>query len=154
MTEGRKRKFYRANLPTVVWDAGNDRALAEFVNGQFVTRDQDVAKKLLGLGYVEVDISADAPPPLPDPPIQPAASPDVPLAGAYAKEQAGSAEDDEDEKEVKPETEETFTGTDSPETPEAKEKKPAKKKASTKKKSTKSTASKKAASRSLKGRAK
>ena len=38
-----KRRFYRATLPTIVWDPNENKALAKFVNGTFTTEDEDAA---------------------------------------------------------------------------------------------------------------
>jgi len=73
---GKKRKFYRATLPTIVWNPKEGRALAEFVNGQFETEDDEVAETLKDIGYPEVKLDAIDPPILiPDP--VPISQPDV-----------------------------------------------------------------------------
>lgn len=55
-------RFYRSNLESVIWDAENDCPLAKFVNGEFITTDAGIAKKLEALGYPRVGIN-DAEPP-------------------------------------------------------------------------------------------
>lgn len=57
-----KRRFYRANLAAVVWDAERNRSMAEFIDGQFITTNKSVADKLLELGYPEVDLKTENPP--------------------------------------------------------------------------------------------
>ena len=82
-----KRKFYRANLPTVVWNPKKNTSLAEFIGGQFTTEDEEVASILIDMGYPEVSLDASAPPPLPTPPLQSAADPVVPILGPQVTEQ-------------------------------------------------------------------
>lgn len=55
-------RFYRSNLSTVVWDAENNKILAEFINGQFYTSDERVIEILSKLGYPEVSLDAENPP--------------------------------------------------------------------------------------------
>jgi hypothetical protein len=55
-------RFYRSNLETIVWDKEKNCALAEFVNGQFVTDDPEVAQVLLDLGYPRIPLDATSPP--------------------------------------------------------------------------------------------
>jgi hypothetical protein len=111
-----KRKFYRANLPTIVWNPELKKPLAKFEKGQFVTEDDEVAKKLIEIGYPEVELDASRPPAIPDPPIQ-GKDADVrlmgpkvvePVVGTEPKgEQAVSTETEEEtEPEIKPEEEE------------------------------------------------
>lgn len=57
-----KRKFYRGTLPTVVWDPSAGAPLAEFIKGQFITVDEDIADALVRLGYKEVSLVARKPP--------------------------------------------------------------------------------------------
>lgn len=84
---GKKRKFYRATLPTIVWDPVNKKALAEFVNGQFITEDEDVAELLKDRGYPEVKLDVENPPELiPDP--VPIVSPDVKILPSGLTEKA------------------------------------------------------------------
>lgn len=65
-----KRKFYRANLPNVVWNPETSKPLASFVRGQFTTEDESVAAILVEKGYPEIELDAETPPPIPDPPVQ------------------------------------------------------------------------------------
>lgn len=57
-----KRRFYRATLPTIVWNPKTNKALVEFVNGQVITEDEEVIKVLIGMGYPEVALDAVNPP--------------------------------------------------------------------------------------------
>lgn len=108
----RKRKFYKANLPTVVWDPQNDRALAEFIEGQYVTKSERVAARLIELGYPEVELDAEVPPVMPEPAVQPVKDKDIPLAGAFAKGAPVVVDDDDDdEQEIQPEGSTSKTGT-------------------------------------------
>lgn len=111
-----KRKFYRANLPTIVWNPELKKPLAKFVKSQFVTEDDEVAEKLVEMGYPEVAMDASRPPTIPDPPIQ-GKDADVRLMGPKAVEpvvgtepkgeQAVSTETEEEaEAEIAPEEEE------------------------------------------------
>lgn len=65
-----KRRFYRGKLPTIVWDPEAGKPLAEFVRGQFITKSDEVAEKLVSLGYREVALDAQRPPLLPEEPVQ------------------------------------------------------------------------------------
>ena len=58
----KRRRFYRANLPSVVWDAKKGKALAEFAKGEFITSDERTASILIEKGYPEVDMDALDPP--------------------------------------------------------------------------------------------
>lgn len=62
MAKTKLRRFYRSNLPTVVWDPKAGRPLAEFVGGQFLTKEEDVAEIILSKGYPEVELDAVHPP--------------------------------------------------------------------------------------------
>ena len=65
-----KRRFYQSGLARIVWDAINNRVLAQFVEGQFYTEQKEVAVVLLKLGYKEVGLEDQAPPYIsPLPPI-------------------------------------------------------------------------------------
>jgi hypothetical protein len=75
---GKKRRFYRALLPTVVWNPKTDTPLAEFANGQFITDDDEVSKVLIGMGYPEVALDAKYPPEIIPEPV-PIDTPDVNL---------------------------------------------------------------------------
>jgi hypothetical protein len=87
---GKKRKFYRATLPTIVWNPKAGRALAEFVNGQFETEDDEVADTLKGMGYPEVKPDATEPPMLiPDP--VPIKQPDVKVMAPNVTEKVAAA---------------------------------------------------------------
>ena len=57
-----KRRFYRANLPTVVWDKDKNKALVEFVKGEFITGSERVANILIEKGYPEVGLDDVDPP--------------------------------------------------------------------------------------------
>lgn len=57
-----KRRFYRATLPTIVWNPEKDKPLAEFRDGQYYTEDEEIAKKLIAMGYPEVSLEATQPP--------------------------------------------------------------------------------------------
>ncbi len=57
-----KRRFYRATLPTIVWNPEKDKPLAEFVDGQYYTEDEEIANKLIAMGYPEVSLDATQPP--------------------------------------------------------------------------------------------
>jgi len=61
-SQPKMRRFYRSNLATIVWDPKNNRALVEFVNGQFYTEDQSVAERLVELGYPEIPLDLKEPP--------------------------------------------------------------------------------------------
>ena len=58
----KKRRFYKANLPAVIWDPKVNVALAEFINGEFTTMSNEVADILIRKGYPEVAIDAVDPP--------------------------------------------------------------------------------------------
>lgn len=57
-----RRRFYRANLPTVVWDKDKNKALVEFVKGEFTTGSGRVANILIEKGYPEVGLDDTDPP--------------------------------------------------------------------------------------------
>lgn len=57
-----KKKFYRSQLATIVWDSQNDKILADFKKGYFVTEDNRTARILSELGYPEVEIDSQIPP--------------------------------------------------------------------------------------------
>lgn len=61
-TQQKLRRFYRSNLPTIVWDPKHNRALCEFVDGQFYTEDPEVASILTDKGYPEVALDQTTPP--------------------------------------------------------------------------------------------
>lgn len=62
MSKKRRRKFYRATLASIVWNPKTNKPLAEFVNGVFYTRDDEVAEILLSKGYPEVPLDSKRPP--------------------------------------------------------------------------------------------
>jgi hypothetical protein len=74
----KKRRFYRATLPTIVWNPKTDSPLAEFINGQFITDDEETIKVLQGIGYPEVALDAKYPPEIIYKPV-PIDTPDVNL---------------------------------------------------------------------------
>ncbi len=55
-------RFYKSNLPAVIWDPKKNRSLVEFQKGVFETTDIKVAEKLLELGYPQVSPLAEEPP--------------------------------------------------------------------------------------------
>lgn len=55
-------RFYRSNLATKVWDAVNNRLMADFSEGTFITDDPEVAKRLISDGYPQVALDAETPP--------------------------------------------------------------------------------------------
>jgi hypothetical protein len=61
-TQNEVFRFYRSNLPTVVWDPEKGKALAEFIGGQFFTEDKRVAGVLQKKGYPMVPLDATEPP--------------------------------------------------------------------------------------------
>jgi hypothetical protein len=75
---GKKRRFYRATLPTIVWNPKTDSPLAEFINGQFITDDEKIVKVLQAMGYPEVALDAKYPPEIIYKPV-PIDTPDVNL---------------------------------------------------------------------------
>jgi len=79
------RKFYRGLLPSIVWDPENNRPLADFSSGTFVTKSKKVADALLEKGYLEVSLNQEQPPVLPDPPLQDDSQPNArPIHGSEA----------------------------------------------------------------------
>lgn len=55
-------RFYKSNLPAVIWNPEKNCPLAEFQNGTFATKSKRVARKLLEMGYPQVSPFAEAPP--------------------------------------------------------------------------------------------
>ena len=55
-------RFYKSNLPAVVWDPGKGRSLAEFKQGIFETSNKKVAQAISDLGYPQVSPNATQPP--------------------------------------------------------------------------------------------
>lgn len=117
-----KRRFYRATLPTIVWNPDEDKPLAEFVDGQFFTEDDEVAAKLTAMGYPEVSLDATHPPeiifpavPINTPDAKPAkteeqalaqtrrnAAGSPPVADSKSSEEDASASEDASDGEEKP----------------------------------------------------
>lgn len=64
-----KYRFYRGKLATIVWNPEEKKPLAEFVRGQFVTTNKRIADKLTEMGYQQVPLDAEAPPPIPPDPL-------------------------------------------------------------------------------------
>jgi len=98
------RRFFRATLPTIVWNPKEDRALAEFVNGQFTTEDEEVAETLLSLGYPEIGLDDEAPPMIIPAPVKEIG--DVPIMPGQMTEQSAAKKIQRDgimAKEKKPE---------------------------------------------------
>lgn len=62
MTQQELYRFYRSNLPTVVWSKELNGPIAEFVNGQFYTKDPKVAQLLKDKGYPRISLEATEPP--------------------------------------------------------------------------------------------
>jgi hypothetical protein len=56
------KRYYRSNLETIVWDAENNRVLADFGEGHFTTDDVRTQKILEGFGYVQIPLDAAEPP--------------------------------------------------------------------------------------------
>lgn len=56
------KKFYRSQLATIVWDAKNEKVLADFKEGYFITEDKRTIGILIELGYPEVKLHSEAPP--------------------------------------------------------------------------------------------
>jgi hypothetical protein len=71
-----EKRFYRGKLPTIVWDAKNNRALCDFSMGHYTTSDPREIEILEKIGYMEVPIDATYPPEIREP-IQPAEMPDI-----------------------------------------------------------------------------
>lgn len=55
-------RFYRSNLSTIVWDARNNKRLADFGKGYFTTEDKAVATILRDKGYIEIPLNMTEPP--------------------------------------------------------------------------------------------
>ena len=98
-----KRKFYRGRLATIVWDPAAERSLAEFKDGQFETTSNEVAEKLLSLGYKEVGLKDLRPPVLPEEPVQDIGNVKVLSGGMSEKVELANLE---------AEQKQGFTGTD------------------------------------------
>jgi len=63
VAEVKQWRFYRSNLETIVWNPDTNSRLADFSKGHFTTDDPKVAKRLKDLGYVEIPLDAEEPPP-------------------------------------------------------------------------------------------
>jgi len=55
-------RFYKSNLPMIVWDPDTNSALADFSEGHFTTEDPKVAEILRGKGYPEIPLDLESPP--------------------------------------------------------------------------------------------
>lgn len=99
-----RRKFYRGRLATIVWDPAAERSLAEFKDGQFETTDDEVAEKLLSLGYKEVGLKDLRPPVLPEDPIQAAENVKVLSGGMSEKVELANLEAQKEVASAGPET--------------------------------------------------
>lgn len=62
MAKKKEVVFVKGTRPTVVWDAKNDRALAEFVNGLYTTSNPRQIKILKEEGYETTDDFPHGPP--------------------------------------------------------------------------------------------
>ena len=71
-----KKRYYRGKLPTIVWDAKNNRALCDFSKGHYTTSDPREIKILEEIGYIEIPLDASYPPEIREP-IQPAGMKDI-----------------------------------------------------------------------------
>jgi hypothetical protein len=58
----KERRFYKANLPAVIWDSKADASLVEFIKGEFITSNKEIADILIKKGYPEVAMDAIDPP--------------------------------------------------------------------------------------------
>lgn len=55
-------RFYKSNLPAVIWDPAKNQSLAEFKHGVFETDSKRIAQHLHDLGYPQVNPEATQPP--------------------------------------------------------------------------------------------
>ena len=62
VSEKQEFRFYKSNLPKIVWDPDNQKPLANFEGGSFTTADLRVAQILLDKGYPQIPIDATEPP--------------------------------------------------------------------------------------------
>ena len=53
-------KFYQSGKERLVWSPERNKAIAEFLGGEFETDDPDVQKQLLALGYQPMEKAAQA----------------------------------------------------------------------------------------------
>lgn len=58
-----KIKFYRSQLATIVWDSVNNKILADFKKGYYITSDNRTIDILRQLNYPEVELNSTVPPP-------------------------------------------------------------------------------------------
>ena len=59
---GLQFRFYKSNLAKIVWHPTQDKVMANFVNGSFITSDKKVARILLDKGYPQIPVDAEEPP--------------------------------------------------------------------------------------------
>lgn len=60
--EGKQKyRFYRSNLPTIVWGQENKK-IADFAEGHFTTNDKQIALTLLDKGYPQIPLDSTEPP--------------------------------------------------------------------------------------------
>lgn len=62
VNEKQEFRFYKSNLPKVVWNPNADKSMADFEGGTFTTSDKSVALILLEKGYPQIPIDATEPP--------------------------------------------------------------------------------------------
>lgn len=55
-------RFYKSNLPKIVWDPKHNKVMADFEGGSFMTSELRVAKILLEKGYHQIPVDAVEPP--------------------------------------------------------------------------------------------
>lgn len=55
-------RFFRSNLPTIVWDPDKNRAIVEFVEAQYYTEDEKIAQMLIDKGYPQIPLDLEEPP--------------------------------------------------------------------------------------------
>lgn len=59
-------RFWKSNLPAIIWDKDGECALADFLINEpkytFTTDDERIAKVLQQKGYPEIALDADGPP--------------------------------------------------------------------------------------------
>lgn len=76
-----KKRFYRGKMPTIVWDAREDKPLCDFSEGHLTTSDPYTIEVLQKSGYIEIPLNATHPPEIVDP-IQSGGMNDVKLQPA------------------------------------------------------------------------
>ena len=84
-----KVRFYRGKLPTIVWDARNNKALVDLSEGQIVVTDPYAIEVMRKIGYQEISMDATHPPEIIEP-IQPEKMPDVKPIPAGLTEQGAA----------------------------------------------------------------